>query len=157
VPVAVIALIALLWTRSWQPLRNMVHKVWRDWTHLSLMAYPFLAWMLLLYDENHHSFLLVFMSASILVISASAWGFLRLPSPAWRMAALVLGAYIALILVIICDNTWDYSAYYHIPKIIEPWYQIFNQMGFFLVIWLPLLFFPILIPLFRLLTRRKAS
>jgi len=157
VPVAVIVLIALLWTRSPQPLRNMVQKVWRDWTHLSLMTYPLLAWILLLYDENHHPYLLVFMLASTLVISASVWGFLRLPSPAWRMAALVLGAYIALVLGITCDKTWDYSAYYHTPKVFEPWYQVFYQMGFFAVIWLPLLFFPILIPLFRSLTRRKAS
>jgi len=156
-PVAVIALIALLWTRSLQPLKNMVYKVWRDWTHLSLMAYPFLAWMLLIYDENHHPFLLVFMLASTLVISAGAWGFLRLPSLAWRMAALVIGANIGVILAFICDYTWDYWAYNHLPKLVEPWYQVFNQMRFFLVIWLPLLFFPILIPLFRSLTRRKAS
>ena len=155
VPVVVVALIALLWTHSWQPLRNMVQNVWRDWTHLSLMAYPFLTWMFLLYDENHHPFLLLFMLATTLVISASAWGFLRLPSLAWRMVALVLGANIALILGTICNNTWNYSAYYHTPKVIEPWYQIFFLLGVFPVIWLPVLFFPILIPLFRLVTRRK--
>ena len=69
--------IALLWTRSFLPLRQLVRGIWQDWTLLSLAMYTFVGWMALIYDENRHPYLFAFMIGSTLAVSAGAWIFLH--------------------------------------------------------------------------------
>jgi len=58
------AFVALLWTRSLGPIKRLFTDSWRDWTRLSLGMFTFAAFVLLIYDENHHPYLLAFMAAA---------------------------------------------------------------------------------------------
>ncbi|MBU2610798.1 MAG: hypothetical protein KJ606_07630 [Chloroflexi bacterium] len=121
-PLAATAIIALLWTRSLQPLKAFFTGIWQDWTRLSLALYTFLAFVWLLYDENHHPYLLLFMLASTLSISASVWFFLRSDRALRRTFSLLAGFAGMAIINGICEATWDYRAYYGLPNVPHPWY-----------------------------------
>jgi hypothetical protein len=108
--------IALLVRRSWQPLRTLLAGLWKDWTLLSLTLYILYGWTFMLSDENHHPYLLVFIAAATLAISLGAWGYFRSTSPMRRVLALVGGLFLAILLAVINNATWDYRAYYNLPE-----------------------------------------
>ena len=54
IPLGIVIVIALLWTRSLEALKKMAGGIWNDLTRLSLAMYAFPAWAILIYDENHH-------------------------------------------------------------------------------------------------------
>lgn len=121
-PLAVTAIIALLWTRSLQPIKAFFTGIWQDWTRLSLALYTFLAFVWLLYDENHHPYLLLFMLASTLSVSAGVWFFLSSDRVSGRVFSLLAGFVSLMIIGGICEATWDYRAYYSFPNVPDPWY-----------------------------------
>jgi hypothetical protein len=89
IPLGLTALIALLWTRSLEPLKRFFAEAWRDWTRLSLGMYALVGFMLVaIYDDNHHPYLLVFMAASTLLSGAGAWAFLRSTTVLGRVLSL---------------------------------------------------------------------
>jgi len=53
--------LALLVRRSMAPLHTLLAGLWSDWTLLSLGIYSFFAWLGVMYDENHHPYLLVLL------------------------------------------------------------------------------------------------
>lgn len=115
--------IPLLWRRSLRPLKRLVRGTGHDLPRLSLGIYTFLAWLSLIYDENHHPYLIAFILASTLVTAAGAWAFLRSDSTKGQVLALVTGSAVAHILSLISYATWDWRTYYGLPPL-EPdaWY-----------------------------------
>jgi len=115
--------IPLLWRHSLRPLKKLVRGVGHDSSRLSLGMYTFLAWLSLIYDENHHPYLIAFILASTFVTATGAWAFLRSDSIKGQVLALVTGSAVAHILSLISYATWDWQTYYGLPPS-EPdaWY-----------------------------------
>lgn len=142
--------IALLWTRSFSPIRQLVTDIWQDWTLLSFAMYTFVGWMALIYDENHHPYLFAFMIGSTLAISGGAWFFLRERRTRNRIVALLSGFMTVAIIGAISEATWDWHAYYGVP---EPppvaWYVSALRIVLILLIWGLILFWPALVGFVR--------
>jgi hypothetical protein len=77
-----IFLLALLIRRSWQPLRTLFTRLWGEWTLFSFSIYILYAHVSILYDENHHPYLLAFIGATALATALGAWGYFRSEHPA---------------------------------------------------------------------------
>lgn len=120
----IMILIALIWTHSLAPLKKLFSDIANDWSRLSLAIYTFIAFIFLIYDENHHPYLLIFMATATAVISAGAWFFLRSSHLQGRILSMLGGLTGGYLIGTICDNTWDAAAYYNLPKgPPDPWYQ----------------------------------
>ena len=148
--------IALLWTRSLHPLRQLVRGIWQNWTYISLMIYAFVAFVTLIYDENHHPYLLVFMAASTLVICMTVWVFLQSASSWKRAIALIAGFVMTLVLsnISYLNNisyaTRDYAAYLGLPPSPpQPWYTALNGVIGWTILYSGIMFWPALIGLVR--------
>lgn len=145
-PLLVTIGIALLWTRSLLPLRQLVRGIWQDWALLSLAMYTFVGFVMLLYDENHSPYLIVFMIVSILTISASVWAFMRSTKPSGRYLALLTGFVAGLAIDRICETTWDFAAYYGLPQSSPTaWYDTILSMIVITVVWGGILLLPALL------------
>ncbi len=153
----IVVLIALLWMRSLSPIKKIFRDISNDWTRLSLAMYPFIAFVFLIYDENHHPYLLIYMSASTLAIAAGAWFFLRSASLKSRVASILGGFVASNVIGQVCDNTWDARAYYGLPEGSTPWYitvfRTFMILSFFAVI----LLWPAAISLYQRIIRRQTA
>lgn len=148
--------IALLWTRSLHPLRQLVRGIWQDWTYLSLAIYAFVAFVLLIYDENHHPYLLVFMAASTLVVCMTVWVFLQSASRWKRATALIAGFVVTIILnnisylIKISYATRDYAAYLGLPPSPpQPWYAALNGVIGWTILYSGIMFWPMIIGMAR--------
>jgi hypothetical protein len=106
----------LLIRHSFKPLRTMLSGIWQDWTLPSLGIYIFFSFAYMIYDENHHPLLLVFISFATIVTFLGAWGYFYSGSPIRRTASLVCGMLLAAAAGFLSYATWDYHAYYGIPK-----------------------------------------
>ena len=158
VPLAIIIVIAIVWTRSLNPIGRLVRGIWNDWTRLSLVMYVLLAWGMLIYDGNHHPYLLLFISAAALTLSAGAWLFLRSDTVPKRMVSLLSGFFGAAIIGVICWNTWSYRAYYGLPEPDGAWYQTDGVSIIGLLLWALVIICPAIIHLFRrIATHRRTS
>jgi hypothetical protein len=153
IPFAATVLTALLWTRSLQPIRKLLGDIWKDWTRLSLTMYALGAWVFLIYDENHHPQLLAFMLASTLATAGAAWFFLRSAKMRGRTLAILAGFIITIVINGICEATWDWHAYYGIPKQPTTWYKRAGGAAMMLLLWGIILFWPSIVELIR----RKAT
>lgn len=140
----------LLRSRSLQPLRRLAGDIWQNWTYLSLMMYTFVAFTQLIYDENHHPYLIAFMIGSTVSISIGAWSFLQSTS-IWKMAlSLISGFVLASVIGSISYATWDWAAYYGFPPSApEPWYVSAIKAFLISPIWIMVLFWPALVELAR--------
>lgn len=151
--------IPLLWRRSLRPLGKLVHGIWHDWPRLSLGMYTFLAWLSLIYDENHHPYLLAFILASALVTAAGVWVYLRSDTTKGQVLALVAGIAVGHIISSISYATWDYRTYYGLPPSQpDAWYVSALKISIvstFMGIWL---FWPFALGLLnRAINRQKIS
>jgi hypothetical protein len=136
-PLAGVFLIVILIRRSLQPLRGLLSVLWADWTLPSLGLYILYGWMYMLYDENHHPLLLVFIAVTTLAVSLGAWGYFRAASPMRRVLALAGGMLLATTISAINYATWDYQAYYGFPE----GSRDLNLIGIIFFIVIALLFF----------------
>ena len=148
--------IALLWTRSLHPLRQLVSSIWQDWTLLSLAIYAFVAFASLIYDENHHPYLLAFIAATTIVICLAVWGFLKSDSNWKRVVSLLAGFVTAFVLsnFSYLNNmsyaTQDYAASLGLPPSPpQPWYTAFDGIIIWTVIYSGIMYWPALIGLIR--------
>ena len=142
--------IALIWTRSLHPLRQLVLGIWQDWTLLSLAMYSFVGFMMLLYDEVRAPYTIAFMIASTLVICTSVWIFMRNTNRAHRFITLLAGFFAGLIIDRICAATWDFNAYHGLPAPPPtPWYGTLLEIIFFTVLWSPIIWLPVLVGLIK--------
>jgi len=142
--------IALLWTRSLHPLRQLVRGIWQDWTLLSLAMYSLVGFMMLLYDEIRSPYTIAFMIASTLVICASVWIFMRSANRALRFVTLLAGFFASLLIDRICAATWDFNAFHGLPaQPPMPWYSTLLEIIVVTVVWSPIMWLPALVDLFK--------
>lgn len=140
--------IGLLLARSFKPIRQLVHGIGEDWTLLSFMMYAFAAFALLLYDENHHPYLVAFMLGSTLVISLGAWFYLRSTDTWKKIVSLLFGFIGAYVVSYICYATWDWAAYYGFPEApAQAWYVALRNIVVMLSFWMLILFWPAIVGL----------
>jgi hypothetical protein len=157
IPLGVTVLFALLWTRSLEPVRKLCRDVWKDWTRLSLALYALGGWVSVIYDENHHPYLLVFMLASTLVTAGAAWFFLRSSSTRGRILAIVGGVMTAMVIDSICWGTWDWHEYNGIPKQPTTWYKEAWDFTLILCFWGIILFWPFIVESIRRKTTQRTG
>lgn len=109
-----VLLLAILLRRSLKPVRDVLLSLWQDWTLPSLALFIFYCGVSILFDENHHPLLLLFMAAVTLAGAAGAWAYFRLRFAFPRVFSLG-GALLAMALLQIwCYGTWDFHAYYNL-------------------------------------------
>jgi len=65
-----------------------VRGLWQDWTLLSMVLFTLFSFTIILFDENHHPQLTVFIASATLFACLGAWGYFRLGSPILRTLAL---------------------------------------------------------------------
>ena len=111
-----IFILALFLRNSMAPLYALLAGLWNDWTLLSLGIYSFFAWIGVMYDESHHPYLLVFIIASTLAVSAGAWFYFRQTAAIQRVLSLVTGLIALMAIGGINSATWDWRAYYKLPE-----------------------------------------
>jgi hypothetical protein len=88
IPVLVVAMVALLLSRSVRPLRQLVVGIWHDWTRLSFGFYGFLPLALMIvFDEVHGEEPYVAVLGVILAIGALAY---MRSSRTWQRALTLL-------------------------------------------------------------------
>jgi hypothetical protein len=148
-PLGVVILLALVWTRSLRLLKQFFLGIWKDWTRLSFMLFAFPAWFTCMYDENHSPYLLLFMLGSTLAFTAGAYIYARLANNLLRILCLLASTLVALAFNWICESTWDFQAYYHLPVSHEPWYMAIFRWSFALAFIALILFGPGLLALLR--------
>jgi hypothetical protein len=133
IPLAVVVFVSLLIRRSLRPARVILNSLWRDLTLLPFGIYILYATVAIIADENHHPYLLLFIAGSTLAACLGAWGFFCSASPLRRVLALIGGLALAVLLGIWNSLTWDFAAYYGLPKG-SPWKGILVGAVFVLVI-----------------------
>jgi len=108
--------VSLLIRHSIQPLRVIYTGLWRDLTLLPFGVFVLYTQLYMLADSNHNPYLALFITATTLVACLGAWVFFRSASPVRRVLALIGGLFLALVIDIINSATWDFAAYYGLPK-----------------------------------------
>jgi len=156
IPFGLVILIALVWTRSLDPVKKFIQDSWNDWSRLTFVMYSLAAFISLIYDENHHPYLLFLIAATTLIITAGAWFFLRSSTVLRRILSIGVSFIAAAIPMAISYLTWDWRAYFGFPKA-ETWYDNLGiaPMGF--LFWLLILFWPALIALIQRITPHQPS
>jgi len=92
IPLAVVALISLLVTRSLRPLLRLFTNVWHDWTLLTFGMFGILPlWVAINFDEMDRLYSLVFMVILTVLMIGAALLYLRSRRPGARIAALAIG------------------------------------------------------------------
>lgn len=149
IPFGITILTALLWTHSLTPLKKLLRDCWNDWTRLSLAMFAFGGFVWLIYDENHHPNLILFMLASTLAIASSVWFFLRSSNKKGRILSIISGFMIGMIIDNVCSATWDFHAYYGLIEIPTIWYTEALKYAAILSWWGTILFWPVLVGFIR--------
>ena len=145
IPFGINALIALLWTHSLTPLKKLLRDCWSDWTRLSLTMYTFIAFMFLIYDENHHPYLMILMIVSTLATAAGAWFFLRSATLKSRVVS-IFGSFVAIAVIgWVSEATWDWRAYYGVAEVSAPWYLTVLRAIISLIFIAIILFWPAIV------------
>ena len=94
IPVLVVAVVALLLSRSVRPLRQLVTGVWYDWTRLSFGFYGLLPLVLMIvFDEVHGEG--PYMAVLSVILAMGALAYMRSSRTSYRVLALVIGMTLA--------------------------------------------------------------
>jgi hypothetical protein len=156
IPLLIAVGIGLLLARSLHPLRKLVRGIWQDWTLLSLAIYAFVAFVSLIYDENHHPYLFAFIAATTIVVCLAVWGFLKSDSSWKRVVSLLAGFVTALVLnnISYLNNmsyaTRDYAAYLGLPPSPpQPWYTAFDGVIVWTLLYSGIMYWPVVIGVAR--------
>jgi hypothetical protein len=112
------------------------------------MIYTFVAFVLLIYDENHHPYLLLFMGASTIIFSVSAWIYIQSINTRGKVVSLLSGFVLAFLAMLICESAWDWVKYSSNPSIAAG-YRTPLIYGAFVVFYGFILFLPALIGLMK--------
>ena len=144
-PLALALAVSLLLSRSLRPLRALTARLWQDWTWLSLIAYIFMAGVVLVFDENHHPHLLILIGAATLAAATGALLCLRGASVEQRGLGLLAGLALLTLIGAYADSTFDWRAYYNLPELppVAPW-QVFVQTVLAFSAWILVALAPVL-------------
>jgi hypothetical protein len=79
IPLIVLALVALLLTRSRRPLIRLIQGVWNDWTRLSFALYGFAlpVFTVIFFDNEWGTFELIGLMLDTLLLAVGAIAFMR--------------------------------------------------------------------------------
>ena len=77
--------------------------------------YTFIAFLILLYEDNHSPYLILFIFATTLAVCASVWAFMKSAKSLNRFMALLAGFVAGVAINRISESTWDMAAYYGLP------------------------------------------
>jgi hypothetical protein len=156
IPLGITALVALIWTRSLQPLKKLFKDIWLDWTRLTFGLFTFGAFLSLIFDENHNPYLLLWMGLTILIIATGVWLFLRSSTLRARVLSISISFFVSFIPLTISYLTWDWRSYYGLPQS-DFWYDNLGVSPIGIVFWLLLLFCPALIGLIQRIAYRRIA
>ena len=107
IPLMVVALIALLVTRSFRPILKLFTNIRDDWTLLTFSMFGFMPLVIaIMFDEVDRLFSLYFMVALTVIMVGTAIAYLSSVSHRWRVVALVVGISISLAISSIAPNIY---------------------------------------------------
>lgn len=155
-PFGFMVLVVLLWTRSLEPIKKLLHDTWNDWTRLTLAMFALGALMFMSGGENHHPQMIFFMLAAMLVINAGAWFFLRSSSLIGRVLPIAVSFIASAVVTGISYLTWDWRSYYGLPPA-QSWRGNLGVGPEGVLFWLLILFWPaIFAPIHYITSKRTA-
>jgi hypothetical protein len=107
IPVIVSLMIALLVTRSLDPLMQLTRGIWNDWTRLSFALYGYLTILLLeAYDGIHYSFDSLIELLTFAILAFGAVAYVRSSKITQRAQSLLVGFGIAWILIVSVNSVY---------------------------------------------------
>ena len=99
IPFLVATAIALLITRSFQPVRDLFTNAWRDWTRVTFALFGFMPLVVMIaFDEIDRLYTFYFMVLLAVVMPASALAYLRSRSTRQQALALFSGIFITVMI-----------------------------------------------------------
>jgi hypothetical protein len=146
----VVAVFALLLTRSLRPLGRLFIGAWRDWTRLSLALYgclPFVMW--LFFDEVRQPYPIPFLTATSLFLAAGALAYMRSRTAMHRMLSLLAGltaAWLISSVGLVAYWTVRREPYWRIPP---SWSEATLPMVYAWVVVVAILLVPVILSLLR--------
>jgi hypothetical protein len=155
-PVGIMALLALLWTHSLDPLKILARDIWNDWTRLTLAMFSMGGLIFCGGGEDHHPQWLLFSIAATLIICIGAWCFLRSSTLIGRVLSIAISFILSAVPMGISYLTWDWRAYYGLPPA-ESWRGKLGVAPIGVLFWLLILFWPALIALIHYFTNRRTA
>lgn len=150
VPLWVMAATALLLTRSWRPLRQLLEGAWHDWTRLSFGLYgcmPLVVW--LLFDEVTAPYSAPYLAGSAVILAVGVLAYVRSARTSQRALALLIG--MTLSWGVATVGTAIYWDGLQKPWMMEPghWYAVVQGMVIAWGVLAGLTFAPALLSLLR--------
>lgn len=99
IPLAVVAGVALLVTRSLHPLRKLFTNIWDDWTLLTFGLFGFMPLLIaVVFDEMDRLYSLYFMVILTLLMVGTAFLYMRRPDHRERISILLIGIFLTITL-----------------------------------------------------------
>lgn len=155
-PVGIMALLALLWTHSRDPLKKLARDIWNDWTRLTLAMFSMGGLIFCGGGEDHHPQWLLFSIAATLIVCIGAWCFLRSSTLIGRVLSIAVSFILSAVPMGISYLTWDWRAYYGLPPA-KSWRGNLGVAPIGVLFWLLILFWPALIALIHCFTNRRTA
>lgn len=152
-PFGIMVLLALLWSRSLDPIKKLFRDIWNDWTRLSLAMFAMGGLIFIGGGEDNHPQWLLFSMVATLIISIGAWCFLCSSSLIGRVLSIAVSFILSAVPMAISYLTWDWRAHYGFPPA-ENWRGNLGVAPIGVSFWLLILFWPAIIPAFSNLYRR---
>jgi hypothetical protein len=144
-PLGLAALLGLLLSRSLRPVRALAARLSRDWSWISLGAYTFLCWVVLIFDSNHHPYLLALIVGATVASGTGAVLYLRSAAGVQRGLGLLAGLAGIVLVSVYSELTWDFWAYYDLPGTPDTPQQIMLRWSLVTLISAVLLLAPLLL------------
>lgn len=155
-PFGIMVLLALLWTRSLEPLKKLLRDIWNDWTRLSLAMFTLGALIFMGGGEDHHPQWLLFLLAATSIICIGAWCFLRSSSLIGRVLSIAISFIASAVPMGISYLTWDWRTHYGLPPS-DDWLDNLGVAPVGVLFWLLIIFWPALIALIQRITTRRIT
>jgi len=120
-PLAVVAVISLLVTRSLGPLRKLFTNIWDDWTLLTFGLFGFMPLLIaIVFDEMDRLYSLYFMVILSLLMVGTAFAYMQSPNPRERIRTLLIGISLTITLAMTAPTVYwlDHGGTNVVPAVI---------------------------------------